>query len=214
MEGKTLIKRARHILRENFIGSEELNSIANKMGIFLSSNLNINTPPIPFSEDYLLNLNDEYILILGNPLFKDQSSLTIVKMRNHLGWDPNVSEPCFYNQDWYLRESFANVCTLEPKWYLVRKKVIEQSRGVDINAMLTRSKRKDLHSALLLAYTFFCAYFIQDICLWQNDFIWCNDLDHKGDRIYVGRYKDRDGINKNGFSVHRHLSITNEYGIL
>ena len=33
------------------------------------------------------------------------------------------------------------------------------------------------------------------------------------DQIYVGRYIDPIKINKNGFSIHRHLKIKNNYGI-
>ena len=28
-------------------------------------------------------------------------------MRNHFGTTPSAHEPCFYNQDWYVKESFA-----------------------------------------------------------------------------------------------------------
>ena len=48
--------------------------------------------------------------------------------------------------------------------------------------------------------------------LWRHDFIWCDDSDHNGDRIYTGRYIDPNGINKNGFNIHRHLSIRPCYG--
>lgn len=43
--------------------------------------------------------------------------------------------------------------------------------------------------------------------LWYHDFVWCEDLDHNGDRIYVAKYHDVDVINKNGFRIHRHLAL-------
>ena len=48
----------------------------------------------------------------------------------------------------------------------------------------------------------------------EKYFIWCNDVDANGDRIYVGRYFDPLGISKNGFSVHRQLRIKNNYGCI
>jgi len=49
--------------------------------------------------------------------------------------------------------------------------------------------------------------------LWKSDFIWCSDKDKNGDQIYVGRYRDPLGVNKNGFNIHRHLKIRNYYGL-
>ena len=66
-------------------------------------------------------------------------------------------------------------------------------------------------TAILCAYTFFVYYFLTGEHLWYHDFVWCSDADHNGDRIYVGKYHDVDGVNKNGFSVHRHLALRNCY---
>jgi hypothetical protein len=214
MEGNTTIARARKILKENFIGPDELKSIATKLGICYSGVQDTFTSVIPFSDEYLSTLNDEYLLILGVPNFKDQTPLSIVKMRNHFGWDPEIGEPCFYNQDWYFREKFANSCTIDKNWYLIRKSVCEDSRGLEVAKNALKLSHNALPSALLLTYVFFCVFFIQNRVLWENDYVWCDDTDHNGDRIYVGRYKDKQGINKNGFSIHRHLSITNEYGVI
>ena len=56
------------------------------------------------------------------------------------------------------------------------------------------------------------AYFARKEYLWWHDFVWCSDVDHNGDRIYVGKYHDIDGVNKNGFSIHRHLALRPCYG--
>lgn len=50
--------------------------------------------------------------------------------------------------------------------------------------------------------------------LWYHDFVWCSDVDHNGDRIYVGKYNDIDGVNKDGFSIHRHLALRLCYGCI
>lgn len=53
--------------------------------------------------------------------------------------------------------------------------------------------------------------FSHDQYLLYHDFVWCVDVDHNGDRIYVGKYHDIDGINKNVFSIHRHLALRQCY---
>lgn len=214
MEGKTTLVRAQKIMEENFIGPAELNLIADKLGIYFPNSLYNGHSQIPFSEELLINQKKENILILGVPIFKDQSPLTIVKMRSHFGCNPEVYEPCFYNQDWYLNEDFANNCSIESKWYLIRKKIIEESRGIEIDSSSSNRIYSSLPQALLLSYTFFSYFLVRNIVLWEHDYIWCKDSDRNGDRIFVGRYSDKNRLNNNGFSIHRRLSITNEYGLI
>ena len=69
-------------------------------------------------------------------------------------------------------------------------------------------------TAILCVYTFFAYYYARKELLWHHDFVWCSDTDHNGDRIYVGKYHDVDEVNKNGFSIHRHLALRNCYGAI
>jgi len=55
-------------------------------------------------------------------------------------------------------------------------------------------------------------YFNNNVAIWPNEYVWCQDKDLNGDQIYVGRYYDKNGVTKNGFSIHRHLSINSNYG--
>jgi len=205
--------KAKKIMGKNFIGPEELGAISSKLGI---ANLNKKKiPEIKFSEQRLKKISKDYILILGAPNAKDCSRLTLNRMRSHFGWDPEKSEPCFYNQDWYSKEKFANKTNLKFQWYLVRKRVVEQTRGKnpkDIKKKLLANM--DFPSAILTAYTFFAYYFLNNKMLWKHDFIWCSDKDKNGDQIYAGRYIDPKKINKNGFNIHRHLSIRPCYGAI
>ena len=66
----------------------------------------------------------------------------------------------------------------------------------------------------MCTYTFFVFYLCRHEKIWNHDFIWCSDRDHNGDRIYVGKYHDIDGVNKNGFSIHRHLALRPCYGAI
>ncbi len=188
----------------NFIGPEELSRIAVQLGILVPTNY----PEILFSRRELTRKQDEYILLLGATQMKNGETVTIKSLRTHLGIDPDKSEPCFYNQDWYLKEKFIEK-PLEPKWFLVRKDVFQTTRGKNPEEI---SLQYYFPSAILCTYAFFAYWFHFKKYLWMNDFIWCNDLDGNGDRIYVARYIDPTGLCKNGYSIHRHLKIREFYG--
>lgn len=198
------IEEAKKIYGENFIGVDELLPLFNKMGWVYE---NVDIPEIPYSAQILEKCSHDYILILGIPNINGKQ-LTIKSFRDVFGINPEASEPCFYNQDWYLSEEFINK-TLELKWYLLKKNVIEESRAVQPKEL--QQKNITFPSAILCTYTFFAYYFAKGELLWYHDFVWCIDIDHNGDRIYVGKYHDIDGINKNGFSIHRHLALRNCY---
>jgi hypothetical protein len=216
MERTTSLIRAKEIMGSNIIGPGELKSVKTEMGITVPNNILDILPLIQFSEDLLERNKHEYLLILGISNYKDGTPLTLVKMREHFGWDPEKSKPCFYNQDWYLLEQFANKTTLENKWYLLKKDVYEEYRGMSPNIILNRSNNiLILPTAILCAYTFFAYYYNSggDILL-KNNFVWCSDKDINNDQIYVGRYNDSKGLNKDGFNIHRHLSIKNNFGYI
>lgn len=204
--------KAKKIMRRNFIGPSELSAISHRLGI--ADPLKNLIPEINFTEQRLKKLSKDYILILGIAMTEDGDKLTLNKMRSRFGYDPKKSEPCFYNQDWYLKEKFADKEHLKFQWYLVSKKVAKQTRGKDpqdIKKELAVSE--NFPSAILTAYIFFAYYFLNNKqILWKHDFIWCSDKDKNGDRIYTGRYVDPKRINKNGFNIHRHLSLRSCYG--
>lgn len=207
--------KAKNIMGGRFIGPEELEKIAQDFKIKKPSKINLAQPTINYSEDSLNQIKNDYILILGIPLDWQNKPLTINQMRENLGIDPEKSEPCFYNQDWYLKEDFASKTTLDFQWYLIRKKVKEETRAKSPNNNQSLlGEKESLPSAILTAFTFFAYYFLNNKrMLWKNDFIWCQDTDRNGDRIYTGRYIDSTGTNKNGFNVHRYLKIRSCYGI-
>lgn len=206
MERTTSIIEAKEILGANFIGPIELANIADKMGIEMPSKI----PVIPFNPDELKNKRKDYILILGASQMKNGEPLTLRTLRDHFGINPDISEPCFYNQDWYLKEKFFEK-SIESKWFLIRKNVVEESRGKNPDEI---KNQYSFPSAILCAYSFFVYWYYAKEYLWKHDFVWCKDIDHNGDKIYAGKYIDIDGVNKNGFSIHRHLSIRSFYGCI
>lgn len=202
MERETI----RNLFGKNFIGKDELKPLFRAMGL---GDVEIQEPPVGYSESDLREAAESgYILICGVEQAGGQH-LTIRFLREKFGIDPDVAEPCFYNQDWYLKEDFLDI-SLETRWYLVKKDVIEESRAVSPDELI--SHNVNFPPAILCAYTFFAYYYARNEYLWWHDFVWCSDTDHNGDRIYVGKYHDIDGVNKNGFSVHRHLGLRPCYG--
>ena len=112
----------------------------------------------------------------------------------------------FYPQDWYEKEPFMDTFLI-PGLYKLPKNIQKSSRGKSPN-------NQKLYPASLIAYTFIIFYKTYNEILWPNDYIWCDNFDSNGDQIYVGRYYDPLGISKNGFSIHRHLTIKENYGWL
>jgi len=212
MERATVsLELAKSIMGDNFIGPLELISISEYFPV--SINLD-SVPEIPFSEDFLVSISNEYILIWGDGLSKNEQPLNLKFLRELYGINAEDKEPCFYNQDWYLNENFF-LKTLERGWYLIAKQVSEITRAVLPEKIEASIENNFLFpTAILTAYTFFAWYFYHpNDVLWKHDFLWCSDKDINGDRIYTGRYLDDKGISKNGFSIHRHLSLRPSYAL-
>lgn len=196
---------AKSIMGVNIIGPDELDRIESVR--FAKGEIE---PRIPFSKEKLEQKKDDYILIMGVSRFADRKFVTIRNLQKFFGKNPDLMEPCFYNQDWYNNEAFIDI-PMKDEWYLIRKTVYEDSRAVQ---PLELMKKYSFPSAVSCTYAFFTAWQSLGIKLWYHDFVWCSDTDHNGDRIYVGKYNDIDGVNKNGFSIHRHLALRNCYACI
>lgn len=196
----------KQLFGKNFIGKDELKPFFNALGF---GEVEVQECLIKYNDaDLQKAANDGYILIYGAASINGQN-ITLKFLREKFGVNPDESEPCLYNQDWYMKEDFMDL-TLEDRWYLIKKDVFEKSRAV-MPGDLTQQGLV-FPPAILCGYTFFAYYYAYNEYLWRHDFVWCCDTDHNGDRIYVGKYHDIDGVNKNGFSIHRHLALRPCYG--
>lgn len=195
------ISVAKKIMGNNFIGPDELAKIQDSFPVLIPDEI----PKIEFSEQELMERRDTHVLILCVELFADGKPINIIEIKNIIEKNERV---CFYNQDWYLKECFMKK-GLSKKWCLISKSILEHSRG------MVPDNSSRLFYAIELTYTFFVYFFVSGgNILWENDYIWCNDVDDKGDQIYVGRYVDASGFNADGFEIHRHLKIKQNYGIV
>lgn len=207
MERGTSLEEAKKIFGKGLIGPDELLRFSKQMGIKASAK---KIPIIPYSPLELRKYSEDYLLVLGTSTMSSGDPLSLLSLRAHFGVDPDVFEPCFYNQDWYLKENFMTD-PLTDEWYMVRKSVFQNTRAQNPEQISAEFK---LPSAVQCAYAFFMNYFSTSEYLWEHDFVWCNDKDHNGDKIYVGKYNDLTGLNKNGFSIHRHLALRQWYGFI
>lgn len=205
MSKAVTIEKAKSIMGANYVGLEALA----KLELFKRVDPEA-VPSIPFPEEELEAKRDDYLLILGSEQLADGKLVTIRNLKAVFGKDPEAQEPCFYNQDWYDKESFIDV-PMGNEWFLIRKAVFEDSRAIQPTELM---EKYTFPSAIRCTYAFFVAWLAQGIKLWYHDFVWCCDTDHNGDRIYVGKYHDVDGVNKNGFSIHRHLALRPCYGCI
>ncbi|WP_027727310.1 hypothetical protein [Treponema sp. C6A8] len=197
--------KAREILGKNFIGIDELKKISGTFSLEIPAAV----PEISYDEVYLKNHKASHLLVLCVEKFFDCRDISIIEIKNKIA--AYEGTPCFYNQDWYLNEQFINK-PLELKWLLISKSVIDESRAMPADKIVATYK---LNSAVELTYAFFVNYFVNNAeKLWNNDYVWCSDVDDKGDQIYVGRYTDASGLNADGFEIHRHLRIKKNYGVV
>ena len=188
---------------DSFIGVEELKN----MEVFEFA-IPEELPKIQYSEKELEKKKNDYLLILAVDKLDNGKKVNIRNLIEIFGKDPFISEPCFYNQDWYDKEEFINT-PIQMGWFLIRKNVYEDSRAVQPNDL---QNKYIFPSAVKCVYAFFVAWKSKNMKLWYHDYVWCSDTDHNGDRIYVGKYNDVEGVNKNGFSIHRHLALRDCYG--
>jgi len=212
MERTSTIKEAQKIMDINMIGPDELKKI-NNVNLFLNLDLlnQKKVKSIPFNNELLNKKKHTHLLILIIPEYFTKQDLQFKNFRDYFGFDPNIKQPCFYNQDWYLNEAFYVNSKLELKWVLVQKEISQLSRGIDPEKFI--NPIDNMHNSLTYTYIFFIYYLSKNKILWQYDYVWCSDFDSNQDQIYLGRYLDPNKINKNGFSIHRHLKIKNNYGI-
>ena len=204
MSNMVTLERAKEIMGNNVIGPDELKTVE---WIKIDD---LAVPDIHFTENELEEKKNDYLLILTVDKLADGKALNIRNLLTVFGKDPNISEPCFYNQDWYDKEDFIDV-PLKNDWILIRKKIYEDSRAIMPNELM---EKYSFPQAVTCVYAFFVAWLTRGEKLWYYDFVWCCDTDHNGDRIYVGKYHDIDGVNKNGFSIHRHLALRPCYGCI
>ena len=161
---RTELTRLKSLFGSNLLGPDELQPLVSRWGN--SETPRLETPPLNYSWADLESHAKDYILVMGIPTISG-IPVTLRNLREVFGIDPEQQEPCFYNQDWYLNESFLDT-KLENRWYLLKKDVFESSRAELPDKL---SKEISFPSAVLCAYTFFAYYLYYKQPLCYHDFI-------------------------------------------
>ena len=156
MEGTVSLDLAESLFGTHFIGARQICNISDNYQ-FLDKD-GIEAKELPFQLEYLKTLKDTHILFYFHPYLSDKSVLTINAIKDFFGTNPDNSEPCFYNQDWYLKEVFANTNSINPGWYLLEKEVDNSTRGLSPENL---SKQR-FPPALLCTYLFFIFYLVRN----------------------------------------------------
>ena len=199
MERKATIAEARQLFGENMIGFDELSQLPDMWVLSLP----VPEYEIPWTIEELEAYKKDYLLILATDKFINGDPVSLATIKRLVGVNPDEYEPCLYNQDWYDKEDFVHQ-PIQAGWFLIKRDVFDDSRAVSPNEL---EVKHTFPTAIQCAYAFFTMWYSRNVCLWRHDFVWCSDKDHNDDRIYVGKYHDIDGVNKNGFSIHRHLAL-------
>ena len=123
MERETVKK----LFGRNFIGREELQPLIYRLKL----TGDVVEQPIDkkFNDSQLQKAASEGYILIWYPQNIGGIDITLRYLRNEFGIDPEQSEPCFYNQDWYLQESFIDE-TFNANWYLIKKDVFRSLRAL------------------------------------------------------------------------------------
>ena len=129
MNDNVSIAVAKEIMGNNFIGADELRQIE-----ALKFRIPDVLPKFEFPAEELEEKKSYYLLILGLSEFEDGSPVTIRSLIKIFGKNPDMEEPCFYNQDWYEKEDFIDL-QMKNQWFLIKKEVFEDSRAMQPNEL-------------------------------------------------------------------------------
>jgi hypothetical protein len=199
------IELARSVLGQDFIGPDELKMIS----VDFNFDFNFDFPDLKLSIDDLNKIrSSNMMLILFWPYCLGSTEISIKVMRENFGVSGEFRVDGFYNQDWYINDPFYEKSYSKPCWLRVSKEVEEGLRGV---GPIQKYINEHALDAVLYIYTFFVTLFLRQVILWPHDYVWTSTKDYNGDWVYIGRYKDINGINRDGLSIHRYLSISKIY---
>lgn len=173
-------KAARLIMGKNFLGIEE---VEQRFGVRFSEKELAQLAEIPWSEQELLERKDTHILFPGYPL-------TILDIRD------KAPKGAFYPYEnaWYNNQNFARNKKVNLCWYLIRKQAVKGSFGKSYNEQAQLlNENEEVPKAVEVVYMTILYYLVNNIRLFEDCWVRCQDLDSYGCRVYVGCF-GRDGL--------------------
>lgn len=181
---------ASKIMGNSFLGAEE---VGEHFGIELTEKELAKVREVPFSERTLLQCKDSHILFLGVRRDRSGKALTIEGLREMF---PAGGQPRFrsYPKPSRTDESYAAKETPQLQWYLIAKRLREESRSKPYwQQELFLRENEYRERAVVYVYMMLLMYKARGELLFQKDLIWCNNTGPDGAPVAAG-YFSREGV--------------------
>jgi len=194
-------ERARSIMGKSFLGVEE---VGEGFGVQLSPEELEKVRDVPFSEGTLRECKDSHILFLGVERDKDGSPLTIQRLRDMF---PTEGQPCFcsYPKATQPRDSYATTETPGLRWYLVARRLREESRSKPYwQQELFLRANEYRETAVVYVYMVFLMYRARRERLFREDLVWCKNVGADGAPVAAG-YFGPEGLYVSDWWLRRDL---------
>ncbi len=182
-------QEAKAIMGNNFFGPEEA---AKHFGARWTQDQLDALATVPFSKEALEACKDTHVLVAGYPM-------TLLQVRGKA--NKAKKGKLFYTTTggWYESEAFAKKTKVEVRWYLIRKKPVDNSTNkswVDQQALL---KDETTPTACVMVYTIIGHFLNTGERLFENIYVRCSNIDSDGIRVLVGRF-GASGLFVGGFA--------------
>ncbi len=176
-------KEAKAIMGKNFFGTQEA---ATHFGAKWTQEQLDALATIPFSDEVLEASKDTHVLVAGYPM-------SLIQVRSKA--NKAKKGKLFYTPSggWYDTQAFATKTKVEVRWYLIRKKPVDNSTSKSWDEQQALLKDESTPTACVMTYAIIGHFLNTGERLFENIYVRCSDIASDGDRVYVG-YFDASGL--------------------
>lgn len=177
--------RARAIMGTNFLGIEE---VEEKYGVKYTANQRQKLSMIPIDEATLRACsNDTHVLVAG-------FAMTINDIHRKVAGNASKLFMSAVGEGVCYAEPFANKAKVGVRWFLLRKKPIDQSTSKTYDDQLQLIPQGEKNPfARDVVFATILMYLVTGERLFENGYVRCKDVDTLGRRACVG-YFNQDGL--------------------
>lgn len=171
-------KEAKAIMGTNFFGPEE---VAKHFGARWTQPQLDALATVPFSQEVLEACKDTHVLVAGYPM-------TLLQVRSKA--NKAKKGKLFYTPEggWYESQAFARKTKVEVRWYLIRKKPVEDSTSKSWDEQQALLKDEMTPTACVMVYTIMGHFLNTGERLFESVYVRCSDIVSYGDRVLVGSF--------------------------
>lgn len=178
-------REAKAIMGANFFGIEEATT---HFGAKWNQEQLDALATVPFSDEVLEACKDTHILVAGYPM-------TLLQVRAKAS--KAKKGKLFYSTEgsWYESQAFARKTKVEVRWYLIRKKPIDNSTNKSWDEQQALLKNESTPTACVMVYTIMGHFLNTGERLFENVNVRCSDIDSDGYHVNVGNFDAGSHIN-------------------